>query len=134
MAKNRYKRAKKVFPIGLGPGDRAFEPHYSDQLVASDISLATSFFIKKLIVRSFCCSSLPNATHFVGLAFGENGRFAIGISFSSTRGKIPLKSTISEGFSYSLSIAAQGLSLSFSTYLFDKRRLNIVIFAESQYN
>ena len=31
MAKNRYKQAKKVFPISLGPGDRAFEPHYSDQ-------------------------------------------------------------------------------------------------------
>ena len=40
--------------IGLGPGDRAFEPHYSDQ--------------------------------------------------------IPLKLLISEGFSYSLSIAAQNLS------------------------
>ena len=64
MAKNRYKQAKKVFPIGLGPGDRAFEP----------------------------------------------------------------------GFSYSLSIAAQILRLSFSTYLFDKHRLDIVIFAESQYN
>ena len=52
----------------------------------------------------------------------------------STRTKIPLKSTILEGFSYSLSIAAQILRLSFSTYLFDKRRLNIVIFAEVQYN
>ena len=52
----------------------------------------------------------------------------------STRTKIPLKSLISEGFSYSLSIAAQTLSLSFSTYLFDKCRLNIVIFAELQYN
>ena len=52
----------------------------------------------------------------------------------STRTKIPLKSTISEGFSYSLSIAAQIPMLSFSTYLFDKRRLNIVIFAEVQYN
>ena len=31
MAENRYKRAEKVFPISLGPGDRAFEPHYSDQ-------------------------------------------------------------------------------------------------------
>ena len=51
----------------------------------------------------------------------------------STRTKIPLKSLISEGFSYSLSIAAQTLSLSFSTYLFDKCRLNIVIFAELQY-
>ena len=52
----------------------------------------------------------------------------------STRTKIPLKSLISEGFSYSLSIAAQTLSLSFSTYLFDKCRLSIVIFAELQYN
>ena len=52
----------------------------------------------------------------------------------STRTKIPLKSTILEGFSYSLSIAAQILRLSFSTYLFDKHRLDIVIFAESQYN
>ena len=52
----------------------------------------------------------------------------------TTRTKIPLKSTISEGFSYSLSIAAQIPRLSFSTYLFDKRRLNIVIFAELQYN
>ena len=52
----------------------------------------------------------------------------------STRTKIPLKSWISEGFSYSLSIAAQTSSLSFSTYLFDRRRLNIVIFAELQYN
>ena len=55
-------------------------------------------------------------------------------SSRTTRTKIPLKSLISEGFSYSLSIAAQILRLSFSTYLFDKHRLNIVIFAESQYN
>lgn len=52
----------------------------------------------------------------------------------ATRTKIPLKSTILEGFSYSLSIAAQEVSLSFLTHLFDKRRLNIVIFAELQYN
>lgn len=52
----------------------------------------------------------------------------------STRTKIPLKSTILEGFSYSLSIAAQTLNLLFLTYNFDKCRLNIVIFAESQYN
>lgn len=58
----------------------------------------------------------------------------VGCSSHLTRTKIPLKSTISEGFSYSLSIAAQTLSLSFLTCLFDKRRLNIVIFAESQYN
>ena len=55
-------------------------------------------------------------------------------SSRTTRTKIPLKSLISEGFSYSLSIAAQEVSLSFLTHLFDKRRLNIVIFAELQYN
>ena len=58
----------------------------------------------------------------------------VGCSSHLTRTKIPLKSLISEGFSYSLSIAAQIPRLSFSTYLFDKRRLNIVIFAELQYN
>ena len=57
-----------------------------------------------------------------------------GRSSRPTRTKIPLKSLISEGFSYSLSIAAQTLNLLFLTYNFDKRRLNIVIFAESQYN
>ena len=58
----------------------------------------------------------------------------VGCSSHLTRTKIPLKSTISEGFSYSLFIAAQEVSLSFLTHLFDKRRLNIVIFAELQYN
>ena len=57
-----------------------------------------------------------------------------GRSSRPTRTKIPLKSLISEGFSYSLSIAAQEVSLSFLTHLFDNRRLNIVIFAELQYN
>ena len=57
-----------------------------------------------------------------------------GRSSRPTRTKIPLKSLISEGFFLSLSIAAQMSSLSFSTYLFDKRRLNIVIFAELRYN
>ena len=55
-------------------------------------------------------------------------------SSRTTRTKTPLKSLISEGFSCSLSIAAQEVSLSFLTHLFDKRRLNIVIFAELQYN
>ena len=58
----------------------------------------------------------------------------VGSSSLPSRTKSPLKSLISEGFFYSLSIAAQTLSLSFSTYLFDKCRLNIVIFAELQYN
>ena len=55
-------------------------------------------------------------------------------SSRTTRTKSPLKLLISVGFSYSLSIAAQEVSLSFLTHLFDKRRLNIVIFAELQYN
>ena len=58
----------------------------------------------------------------------------VGRSSRTTRTKIPLKSLISEGFSYSLSIAAQEVSLSFLTHLFDNRRLNIVIFAELPYN
>ena len=58
----------------------------------------------------------------------------VGGSSPSTRTKSSLKSAISESFSYSLSIAAQEVSLSFLTQLFDKRRLNIVIFAELQYN
>ena len=58
----------------------------------------------------------------------------VGGSSHLTRTKIPLKSLISEGFSYSLSIAAQTLNLLFLTYNFDKCRLNIVIFAEVQYN
>lgn len=58
----------------------------------------------------------------------------VGCSSHLTRTKIPLKSMISEGFSYSLSIAAQTLNLLFLTYNFDKCRLNIVIFAEVQYN
>ena len=58
----------------------------------------------------------------------------VGCSSHLTRTKIPLKSLISEEFFYSLTIAAQIPRLSFSTYLFDKHRLNIVIFAELQYN
>ena len=83
------------------------------------------------------CRDIMAGTEYPGVAklvsrliwVQETGR-----SSRPTRTKIPLKSLISEGFSYSLSIAAQTLSLSFSTYLFDKCRLNIVIFAEVQYN
>ena len=78
MAENRYKRAEKVFPISLGPGDRAFEPHYSDQ----------------------------NPSEIVDF----------------------------RGIFLSLITAAQKLRLSFLTLLFDKFELNIVIFAELQYN
>ena len=49
-----------------------FESLPACQLVASVISLATSFFIslQSFIARSFCCSSLPNRTRCAGLRFG----------------------------------------------------------------
>ena len=76
-------------------------------------------------------SEYPGVAQLVGRDIWD---VEVGCSSHLTRTKIPLKSLISEGFSYSLSIAAQTLSLSFSTYLFDKCRLNFVFFAEVQYN
>ena len=76
-------------------------------------------------------SEYPGVAQLVGRDIWD---VEVGCSSHLTRTKIPLKSLISEGFSYSLSIAAQEVSLSFLTHLFDKRRLNIVIFAELQYN
>jgi hypothetical protein len=58
------------WPVGcIGQKSRKLENIDFDrplQLVASDISLATSFlcFASKLIPRSFCCSSLPNRIRF----------------------------------------------------------------------
>ena len=76
-------------------------------------------------------SEYPGVAQLVGRDIWD---VEVGCSSHLTRTKTPLKSLISEGFSYSLSIAAQEVSLSFLTHLFDKRRLNIVIFAELQYN
>ena len=76
-------------------------------------------------------SEYPGVAQLVGRDIWD---VEVGCSSHLTRTKIPLNSLISEGFSYSLSIAAQEVSLSFLTHLFDKRRLNIVIFAELQYN
>ena len=73
-------------------------------------------------------SEYPGVAQLVGRDIWD---VEVGCSSHLTRTKIPLKSTISEGFSYSLSIAAQTLSLSFLTYLFDKRRLNIVFLPNS---
>ena len=89
-----------------------------------------SLFLPFAVV-SWQKSEYPGVAQLVGRDIWD---VEVGCSSHLTRTKIPLKSTISEGFSYSLSIAAQTLSLSFLTCLFDKRRLNIVIFAESQYN
>ena len=44
MAKNRYKQVKKVFSISLGAGCRRFESCHSDHVVASFVSLATTFY------------------------------------------------------------------------------------------
>ena len=57
-AENRYKRAKKVFPISLGPGDRAFEPHYSDHnwtpvLIQCVSKRVSSFFFQKPLFARF---------------------------------------------------------------------------------
>ena len=76
-------------------------------------------------------SEYPGVAQLVGRDIWD---VEVGCSSHLTRTKTPLKSLISEGFSCSLSIAAQEVSLSFLTHLFDKRRLNIVIFAELQYN
>ena len=43
MAKKRYKRAEKVFTISLGAGDRAFEPHYSDQTPSEVVDFRGGF-------------------------------------------------------------------------------------------
>ena len=51
MTKNRYKRVEKVFPISLGPGDRAFEPHYSDQNPSEIIDFRGIFLILCLLRR-----------------------------------------------------------------------------------
>ena len=53
-------------------------------LVAADISLATNFFIKKLIAHSFCCSSLPNAARCAGSHLVKTGA-TMGTSFPSTQ-------------------------------------------------
>lgn len=82
-------------------------------------------FILPFAVVSWQKSEYPGVAQLVGRDIWD---VEVGCSSHLTRTKIPLKSTISEGFSYSLSIAAQTLSLSFLTCLFDKRRLNIVIF------
>ena len=52
-AENRYKRAEKVFPISLGSGDRAFEPHYSDQSPSEIVDFRGIFLILCLLRRKW---------------------------------------------------------------------------------
>ena len=61
MTKNRYKRAEKVFPIGLGPGDRAFEPHYSVQ----------GMIIRTTLSKWVMCSDL---SFLLNMCFDGQGR------------------------------------------------------------
>ena len=61
MAENRYKRVEKVFLISLGPGDRAFEPHYSDQK-PSEIVDFRGLFLKCFLFLSQIIGVLTIAT------------------------------------------------------------------------
>ena len=70
-------------------------------------------------------SEYPGVAQLVGRDIWD---VEVGCSSHLTRTKIPLKSLISEGFSYSLSIAAQDL-----TVVAEIRRL-IVIFTKLYYN
>ena len=66
MAKNRYKRAEKVFPISLGPGDRAFEPHYSDQgmIIRTTLSKWAMCSDLSFLSRIFCIIVKPHGLCF----------------------------------------------------------------------
>ena len=79
--RSRAGMAELADALDLGSSGQpcGFDSHYPYQLVASDISLATSFFISllKLIVRSFCRSSLPNRTRSAGLRLGAALRAAV---------------------------------------------------------
>ena len=52
MAKNRYKRAEKVFPISLGAGCRRFESCHSDHLSLKN-RLKRRFFCVNSSILSF---------------------------------------------------------------------------------
>ena len=78
-----------------------------------------------LAVVSWQKNEYPGVAQLVGRDIWD---VEVGCSSHLTRTKIPLKSLISEGFSYSLSIAAQDL-----TVVAEIRRL-IVIFTKLYYN
>ena len=46
MAKNRYKQAKKVFSISLGPRGRWFETSHSDQKTRRNHKISAGFLCK----------------------------------------------------------------------------------------
>ena len=68
------------------------------QLVASFVSLATSFFVcKKLIVRSRRCSSLPNRTRLRWASIWEKRALLKSASFLSTYTAITRSEPVSMG-------------------------------------
>ena len=48
-AKSHYKQVEKIFSKSLGPGDRAFEPHYSDQNPSEIVDFRGVFLILCLV-------------------------------------------------------------------------------------
>ena len=78
MAKNRYKWVKKVFPISLGPGDRAFEPHYSDQNPSEIVDFRGIFLILCLLRRKIygyiveCRLKNMSKNHIISLIFKDS--------------------------------------------------------------
>ena len=67
MAKNRYKQAKKVFPISLGAGCRRFESCHSDQLPQKN----------RLFRRFFCVNSSNLSFTRPHFNCGQRGKKAI---------------------------------------------------------
>ena len=102
MAKNCYKQAEKIFSKSLGPSGRGFEPLHSDQISNAPTGGVAYFFAH--------LGSNPRALRNVPVArFNPRWPAPGRKSSPSTRTKSSLKSAISESFSYSLSIAAQGV-------------------------
>ena len=67
MAENRYKRAEKVFPIGLGAGGPGFESLHSDHLSLKN----------RLFRRFFCVKSLFFSFARPHFNYGQRGKMAI---------------------------------------------------------
>ena len=81
MAKNRYKQAEKVFSIPLGPGDRAFEPHYSDQKPSEIVDFRGLF-----LFFVYCGAKGEAETKYTTLAQTTVGIYSL-LTFSEIRFK-----------------------------------------------
>ena len=67
MTKNRYKQAKKVFPISLGAGCRRFESCHSDHLSQKN----------RLKRRFFCVKSSFFEFHLATFNCGQRVKIAV---------------------------------------------------------